>query len=161
MTLAIIFESVGAGEWLVLLAVLLVVVGPKRLPSTARKFGQYYSKFRRAAEGFKRQLLDMDTEITNAVREAENEVEQAAKDVDPDLAPPDPSEYGGFDENYADYGGYDPARGDYAASEPVTPESPAAVEEKQVKVEPPKPDNGIKITVSPAPQPAASKKAKS
>ena len=71
MALAIIFDGVGFGEWFVLLAVVLVVVGPKRLPSAARTFGQYYSKFRRAAENFKRQLLDMDTEFTKAVEEAD------------------------------------------------------------------------------------------
>ena len=74
MTLAFIFDSVGFGEWFVLLAVVLIVVGPKRLPETARKLGQYYAKFRRAAESFKRQLLDMDTEFTRAAEEAANEV---------------------------------------------------------------------------------------
>ena len=73
MTLAIIFDSVGAGEWLVLLAVLLVVIGPKNLPSTARKIGAYYSKFRRAAESFKRQLMDMDLEMEREFRKAEQE----------------------------------------------------------------------------------------
>ena len=73
MTLAILFDSVGAGEWLVLLAVLLVVMGPKRLPSTARKIGAYYSKFRRAAESFKRQLMDMDLEMEREFRKAEEE----------------------------------------------------------------------------------------
>ena len=73
MTLAIIFDSVGAGEWLVLLAVLLVVIGPKNLPSTARKIGAYYSKFRRAAESFKRQLMDMDLEMEREIRKAEEE----------------------------------------------------------------------------------------
>ena len=73
MTLAILFDSVGAGEWLVLLAVLLVVMGPKRLPSTARKIGAYYSKFRRAAESFKRQLMDMDLEMERELRKAEEE----------------------------------------------------------------------------------------
>ena len=142
MTLAIIFESVGAGEWLVLLAVVLIVVGPKKLPATARKFGQHYAKFRRAAESFKRQLLEMDTEITNAVNEAEKEVEAVAKDADPDLVPPDPSEYGGID--YADYGGYDPAGPADTPSEP-----------EPVKADTPKkPDPvGIKITVSAAPKP--------
>lgn len=152
MTLAIIFESVGAGEWLVLLAVVLIVVGPKKLPATARKFGQHYAKFRRAAESFKRQLLEMDTEISNAVNEAEREVEAAAKDADPDLAPPDPSEYGGID--YADYGGYDPAG---PADTPSEPEQPV----ESVKAEAPKkPDpTGIKITVSPAPKPEDASKA--
>ena len=73
MTLAILFDSVGAGEWLVLLAVLLVVMGPKRLPSTARKVGAYYSKFRRAAESFKRQLMDMDLEMERELRKVEEE----------------------------------------------------------------------------------------
>ena len=73
MTLAILFDSVGAGEWLVLLAVLLVVIGPKNLPSTARKIGAYYSKFRRAAESFKRQIMDMDLEMERELRKAEEE----------------------------------------------------------------------------------------
>ena len=88
MTLAVIFDSVGVGEWFVLLAVVLVVVGPKRLPSTARKFGQYYSKFRRAAESFKRQLLDMDTEFTNTIRETTHEVRDAFADVSQPVEPP-------------------------------------------------------------------------
>ena len=79
MALALIFDSVGIGEWFVLLAVLLVVVGPKRLPETARKIGQYYAKFRRAADAFKRQLLDMDTEFTRAAEEAVNEVRKAGE----------------------------------------------------------------------------------
>ena len=77
MTLAIIFDSVGAGEWLVLLAVLLVVMGPKRLPSTARTIGSYYSKFRRAAESFKRQLMDMDYEMEREMEKARREAEAA------------------------------------------------------------------------------------
>lgn len=82
MLLAFIFDSVGFGEWFVLLAVVLVVVGPRRLPSAARTFGQYYSKFRRAADNFKRQLLDMDTELGQAVREVENAVDAAERSVD-------------------------------------------------------------------------------
>ena len=77
MAFAIIFDSVGAGEWLVLLAVLLVVMGPKRLPSTARTIGSYYSKFRRAAESFKRQLMDMDYEMEREIEKARREAEAA------------------------------------------------------------------------------------
>ena len=76
--IAIIFDSAGAGEWLVLLAVLLVVIGPKNLPSTARKIGSYYSKFRRAADSFKRQIMDMDLEMEREIRKAQEEVESAA-----------------------------------------------------------------------------------
>ena len=52
---------------------------PKRLPETARKLGQYYAKFRRAAENFKRQLLDMDTEFTRAAEGVANEVQKSVE----------------------------------------------------------------------------------
>ena len=76
---ALIFDSVGFGEWFLLLAVVLIVVGPKKLPSAARAIGGYYAKFRRAAEGFKRQLMDMETEFSKAAEEAEKGVEGAFK----------------------------------------------------------------------------------
>ena len=91
MTLAILFDGVGAGEWLVLLAVLLVVMGPKRLPSTARKIGSYYSKFRRAADSFKRQLMDMDLEMERELRKAETEAKSVMDLQDsPDAAVNEP-----------------------------------------------------------------------
>ncbi|MCR5414401.1 MAG: twin-arginine translocase TatA/TatE family subunit [Kiritimatiellae bacterium] len=77
MALALIFDSAGFGEWFVLLAVVLIVVGPRNLPSAARKLGSLYSKFRRAAEGFRRQLMEMENEMDRAARSAEREVEDA------------------------------------------------------------------------------------
>ena len=79
--LAVFFDGIGAGEWLVLLAVVLVFVGPKRLPETARNLGRWYNKFRRAAESFKRQLMEMDTELDRAVREAETQASKSIDDV--------------------------------------------------------------------------------
>ena len=91
MALAIIFDSVGFGEWFVLLAVVLVVVGPKRLPSAARKFGQYYAKFRRAADSFKRQLMDMDYEMEREMERARREAESAVSIPDePPVVEPGP-----------------------------------------------------------------------
>ena len=86
MTLAVIFDSIGFGEWFVLLAVVLIVVGPRRLPSAARTLGQYYSKFRRAAENFKRQLMDMDTEFDRAVQEVEKSADDAFPGDEPAAA---------------------------------------------------------------------------
>jgi Tat protein translocase TatB subunit len=113
MALAVIFDSAGFGEWFILLAVILIVVGPKNLPSTVRKFGQYYSKFRRAAETFKRQLMDMDTEFNRAVNEATNEAKEAFT-VDNDYTAPDgadgesqlrPDETGEYVNSPSEYGG--------------------------------------------------------
>ena len=119
MALAIIFDSVGAGEWLVLLAVLLVVMGPKRLPSTARTIGSYYAKFRRAAESFKRQLMDMDYEMEREAEKARREAEAAM------TIPDDPPEFDdeaggaeyGTDDPSAEYGTDDPGA-EYGMDEP-------------------------------------------
>lgn len=54
------FDSVGPAELLVLCVVILIVVGPKRLPSAARKAGSVLSNLRRAADEFKNQLMTMD-----------------------------------------------------------------------------------------------------
>ena len=144
---AIIFESVGVGEWLVLLAVLLIVVGPKRLPSTARKFGQYYSKFRRAAESFKRQLLEMDTEINNAVNQVEQETSKAFESVG-DEATAEPSPTDAYDDPSSYYPEEDMAGtgepdipavdpdvtpDEAKAEEPAKPESPSPAPEGDAK----------------------------
>ena len=110
MVLAILFDSAGFGEWFVLLAVVLIVVGPKRLPETARKIGNIYSKFRRAAENFKRELLDMDRSVTNFIDETEKTAEDAFK-IEGDESEKTPGESDGDEpdgENEGDaYGGPD------------------------------------------------------
>ena len=58
MTFAFIFDSVGGTEWLVLLGVILIVVGPKNLPAAARKFGQIMAQLRRAADEFSNRVVD-------------------------------------------------------------------------------------------------------
>ncbi len=70
MTFAFIFESVGGTEWLVLLGVVLIVLGPKNLPAAARKLGKFMTTLRRAADEFKRQVMSMDQEFTKGVNEA-------------------------------------------------------------------------------------------
>lgn len=75
MLLAFLFDSAGFGEWFVLLAVVLVAVGPKNLPSAARKLGQWYARFRRHAEGFKRQLMELDQEMARSAAEATREAD--------------------------------------------------------------------------------------
>ncbi len=61
-SVAFLTESVGTGEWIVLFVVILIVVGPKRLPDVVRKIGRTMEMFRRAADEFKDQLMTMDQE---------------------------------------------------------------------------------------------------
>ena len=77
MAFAFIFSGVGVGEWFVLLAVVLVVVGPKRLPEAARSLGRWYSRFSRMAESFRRQLMEIEGEVGKATDAAGREIEGA------------------------------------------------------------------------------------
>jgi len=144
MTFAFFFESVGGGEWLVLLAVVLVVIGPKNLPSAARKMGQILSQLRRAADEFKRQIMTMDQEVTRAVDDVKKEyidtpLEDAAggasasgsdgvPEYDPDSPYPGHEEFYDATDYQNEYGDGAPgadAPADVAASA-VTGEAPAA-----------------------------------
>ena len=115
MAFAFIFDTVSGGEWLVLLAVILIVVGPKNLPAAARKTGEILAKLRRAADEFKRQLMTMDQEVTRTVNEVAGELKQDYVDVPQEYSSdpenPDGSDYSdGTDypdsPDYPDYDGY-------------------------------------------------------
>ena len=108
MTFAFVFESVGGTEWLVLLGVILIVVGPKNLPSAARKFGQMMSTLRRAADEFKRQLMSMDEEVRKTVDDAvKTDYVETPKDdaSDSPSAGSEPSADGSEDRAETDYYG--------------------------------------------------------
>ena len=110
---AFVFDSVSGGEWLVLLAVILIIVGPKNLPSTARKVGEIMSKLRRAADEFKRQLMTMDDEMRKTADEIKKEyidipedgADRAVTDAS-DVPDDDPYDDYGSDEDPDYPGGY-------------------------------------------------------
>lgn len=95
LTLALFFDSVGAAEWLVLGVVILIVVGPKRLPEVARKLGRMTEMFRRAADEFRRQLMTMDQEPVKPPQDDPN------TPTDEDGVPQQPYEEGSTDDPYA------------------------------------------------------------
>ena len=135
--LAFIFDSVSFSQWCVLLGVFLIVVGPRQIPETARTLGNYYSKFRRAAESFKRQLLEMETEFNKAANEAGQEIEGAFVD-EGDLYSPKSEEDPDFDPS-AVYPGQS-----YASDEPAA-DSEETLEDngdEEVKAEPQKEQDG-------------------
>ena len=104
---AFVFESVGSGEWLVLLAVILIVVGPKNLPSAARKMGQIMSKLRRAADEFKRQLMTMDDEMKKTADEIKRDYIDIPEDSEGDRAVTENAEADGDSDEPHDEGYYD------------------------------------------------------
>ncbi len=72
--MAFLGGSIGMGEWVILFVVVLVVVGPNRLPEVARKFGRTMEMFRKAADEFKEQLMSMDKDIKDTVEHAAGDV---------------------------------------------------------------------------------------
>ena len=55
--------NIGGAEFLVILLVALLVLGPDKLPGAARQMGHFVGEFRRIAGGFKDELesaLDQD-----------------------------------------------------------------------------------------------------
>ena len=170
MSFAFIFESVGGTEWFVLLGVVLIVVGPKNLPSAARKLGQVMSNLRRAADEFKRQLMSMDQEVRKEVDSAISDAtstdsSSASSDASSESAAtdeggnpyPEGSPYPGHEEfydetSYDDYGyegsqdepdGASGEGGESGQSEAAEPAQPAPPSEEELK--------RVTITVSPAP----------
>jgi Tat protein translocase TatB subunit len=72
-------------EILVILLVAVVVLGPKRLPETARKLGHWVGLFKRASEEFKRELMSMDRVVDDTLNRAVSDIDQLVPD---EVAPP-------------------------------------------------------------------------
>ena len=64
--LAFLAESVGFGEVLLLFVVILLLFGPRRLPDIARQLGRAASELRRASQGFRDQVMQMDREAAGS-----------------------------------------------------------------------------------------------
>ena len=171
MSFAFIFESVGGTEWFVLLGVVLIVVGPKNLPSAARKLGQIMANLRRAADEFKRQLMSMDQEVRKEVDSAIADTPSAPdsstgseSDTSSDTSPYDGSDsysddnpYPGH-EDYYDETSYENYYGDSPEGDAGNGESgdeKPSDETPSAPAQPPPPTDEelrrVKITVSAAP----------
>jgi len=58
--IAFITPSAGAGEWLLVFVVILLVFGPRRLPEIARTIGRTLEYLRRASQDFKDQVMRIE-----------------------------------------------------------------------------------------------------
>ncbi|MEY2453455.1 MAG: sec-independent protein translocase protein TatB [Acidimicrobiaceae bacterium] len=56
--------NVGAGELLVILLIALIVLGPDKLPETARKIGNVMGELRRMSSGFQSEMRSAMDEAT-------------------------------------------------------------------------------------------------
>jgi sec-independent protein translocase protein TatB len=77
--------GIGMPELLLILALALIVLGPKKLPELAKALGKGLAEFRRATEDLKSEFRQMEREVEEASSSA------ALKDEPLDETPPPPS----------------------------------------------------------------------
>ena len=75
--------NVGTGELLVILLIALIVLGPDKLPETARKIGNVMSELRRMSSGFQSEMRSAMDEVTRPPLEPVKEPEPETKPDDP------------------------------------------------------------------------------
>jgi sec-independent protein translocase protein TatB len=86
--------NIGGGEFLVILLVALIVLGPHRLPEAARQAGKVMGELRRISSGFQNELrsaldeADTTTTATSRRSPLETTAARSAADaaVDPEVA---------------------------------------------------------------------------
>ena len=72
--------GIGMPEMILILAVALIVIGPKKLPDLAKSLGRALGEFKRATTDFK-ESMEIDNDIKN-VREAFDEIKETV-DITP------------------------------------------------------------------------------
>ena len=74
--------DIGFWEIAVIAAIMLVVLGPERLPGVARTAGFWLSKLRRMVNDVKSEVKkEMDAAELKELDDAKNQIHQASKDV--------------------------------------------------------------------------------
>jgi len=83
--------GIGMTELLVILAIALVVIGPKKLPELARSLGKGLAEFRRASTEMRREFLEVadETRIDPPRKSEAAKSEQASADKASEPKSPD------------------------------------------------------------------------
>ena len=71
--------GIGIPELLVILAVALIVLGPKRIPEAARSLGRGLAEFRRATAGIADEFQNAQNALEEEYRKERSAARQAAK----------------------------------------------------------------------------------
>ena len=81
--------GIGMTELLVILAIGLLVLGPKRLPDLARSLGRGLAEFRRASTDLRREFLDVAEETRIQPPPPETKPEVAESEAKAEVAAPE------------------------------------------------------------------------
>jgi TatA/E family protein of Tat protein translocase len=87
--------GIGMPEMILILAIALIVIGPKKLPDLAKSIGRAMREFKRATNEFK-ETMDLDSELKE-VKGAFDDINEDIKGSLVDTAEPDDHEQTGTD----------------------------------------------------------------
>ena len=73
--------GIGMPEMLMILAIALIVIGPKKLPDLARSIGRALGEFRRATSDIKESLDELGQEIKQSVDLNADLIDEAGKET--------------------------------------------------------------------------------
>jgi Tat protein translocase TatB subunit len=83
--------GIGMPELLLILALALIVLGPKKLPELARALGKGMAEFRRATDELKDELRQMEHEIDESSTTGAKSKDDAFPEKPTDIASASPS----------------------------------------------------------------------
>ncbi len=76
--------GLGMPEILLILAIALIVIGPKKLPDLAKTLGRAMGEFKRSAQDFKRSI-DIETTVKDSVKDITSPSSEDLKEVIKDV----------------------------------------------------------------------------
>ena len=85
------FTTPGPSEWMLILIIVLVLFGAKKLPEFARGLGQSMSEFRKAREEFDKELKQAGQSINGQPQSAQSQITQPSAPTNPPSQPTQPS----------------------------------------------------------------------
>ena len=66
------FGKIGAGEIILILAIVLIVFGPTKLPALAKSIGQAFNEYRKSAKGIAKEFDEDLKEESSENKSEEN-----------------------------------------------------------------------------------------
>ncbi len=137
--------KIGALELLVIFVVILLVIGPDKLPSYARKFGNAMREFRKASadvtQEIRESVIDPLEEAQAPLREAMEPLDELGRDLKADIK--------GVENDLNNLGKKSPKA---APAKQAEPEASAAPEDGAAPGEAPAPEPEAKDPASAAPE---------
>ena len=73
--------GIGMPEMLLILAVALIIIGPKKLPDLAKSLGRAFSEFKKATNDFK-ESLEIDTDLRDVTNTFDNVADKIKDSVE-------------------------------------------------------------------------------